>query len=106
MITELSTFTQNVYIFVSKTHDNNNENVKEIANSENYYTSLHNPIREMVFGKKILPSDVSPVIERYNRASNTIYQAFFDNSNTLFTVNESDSEDSFYVFTSSRNVYK
>ena len=40
MITELSTFTQNVYIFVSKTHDNNNENVKEIANSENYYTSF------------------------------------------------------------------
>jgi hypothetical protein len=106
MITELSTFTQNVYIFVSKTHDNNNENVKEIANSENYYTSLHNPIREMVFGKKILPSDVSPVIERYNWASNTIYQAFFDNSNTLFTVNESDSENSFYVFTSSGNVYK
>ena len=36
MITELSTYTQNVYIFVSKTQDNDNENIKEIANSENY----------------------------------------------------------------------
>ena len=106
MITELSTYTQNVYLFVSKTHDNNNENIKEIANSENYYTSIHNPIREMVFGKKILPTDVSPVVERYNWASNTIYQAFYNKSNTLFTVNESDIEKSFFVFTSSGNVYK
>ena len=106
IITELSTYTQNVYLFVSKTHDNNNENIKEIANSENYYTSIHNPIREMVFGKKILPTDVSPVVERYNWASNTIYQAFYNKSNTLFTVNESDIEKSFFVFTSSGNVYK
>ena len=106
MITELSTYTQNVYLFVSKTHDNNNENIKEIANSENYYTSIHNPIREMVFGKKILPTDVSPVVERYNWASNTIYQAFYNKSNTLFTVNESDIEKSFFVYTSSGNVYK
>lgn len=106
MITELSTYTQNVYIFVSKTHDNNDENVKEIANSENYYTSIHNPIREMVFGKKILPSDVSPVIKRYDWASNTIYQAYYNKSNTLFTVSESDVEKSFYVYTSSGNVYK
>jgi len=106
MITELSTYTQNVYIFVSKTHDNNDENVKETANTENYYTSIHNPIREMVFGKKILPTDVSPVVERYNWASNTIYQAFYNKSNTLFTVNESDTEKSFFVYTSSGNVYK
>lgn len=106
MITELSTYTQNVYLFVSKTHDNNNENIKEIANSENYYTSIHNPIREMVFGKKILPTDVSPVVERYNWASNTIYQEFYNKSNTLFTVNESDIEKSFFVYTSSGNVYK
>jgi len=106
MITELSTYTQNVYLFVSKTHDNNNENIKEIANTENYYTSIHNPIREMVFGKKILPTDVSPVVERYNWASNTVYQAFYNKSNTLFTVNESDIEKSFFVYTSSGNVYK
>ena len=55
MITELSTYNQNVYIFVSKTHSNSDENVKALANSENYYTSVHNPIREMVFGKKIKP---------------------------------------------------
>lgn len=106
MITELSTYTQNVYLFVSKTHDNNDENIKEIANSQNYYTSIHNPIREMVFGKKILPTDVSPVVERYNWASNTIYQAFYNKSNTLFTVSESDIEKSFFVYTSSGNVYK
>lgn len=106
MITELSTYTQNVYIFVSKTHDNNNENIKEIANSENYYTSLHNPIREMVFGKKILPPDVSPVIKRYDWVSNTIYQAYYNKSNTLFTVSDGDVEKSFYVYTSSGNVYK
>jgi len=106
MITELSTYTQNVYIFVSKTHDNLDENVVEQANSENYYTSVHAPIKEMVFGKKILPTDVSPVAKRYNWSSGTIYQEFFNNSNTLFTVNDGDTEKSFFVFTSSGNVYK
>lgn len=106
MITELSTYTQNVYIFVSKSHDNDDENIKEIANSENYYTSIHNPIREMVFGKKILPSDVSPVVKRYNWSSNTVYQAYYNKSNTLFTVSDGDIEKSFFVYTSSGNVYK
>ena len=106
MITELSTYTQNVYIFVSKTHDNQDENVKELANTENYYTSIHNPMREMVFGKKVKPGDVAPVITRYNWASNTVYQAFYDRSNTLFTVADSDTEKSFFVYTSSGNVYK
>ena len=106
MITELSTYTQNVYIFITKTHDNLDENVVESANNENYYTSIHNPIKEMVFGKKIKPGDVAPVITRYNWASNTIYQAFFDRSNTLFTVSDSDVEKSFYVYSSSGNVYK
>jgi len=106
MITELSTYTQNVYIFITKTHDNLDENVIESANNENYYTSIHNPIKEMVFGKKIKPGDVAPVITRYNWASNTIYQAFFDRSNTLFTVSDSDVEKSFYVYSSSGNVYK
>ena len=106
MVTELSTYNQNVYIFVSKTHDNNDENVAEIANTENYYTSIHNPIREMVFGKKILPTDVSPVIARYNWSANNIYQAYSNKSNTLFTISDSDIEKSFYVYTSSGNVYK
>lgn len=106
MITELSTYNQNVYIFVSKTHNNSDENVRSLANSENYYTSVHNPIREMVFGKKILPTDVSPVITRYNWTSNTRYQAFYNKSNTLFTVSDSDVEKSFYVYTTSGNVYK
>ncbi len=106
MITELSTYTQNVYLFVSKTHDNLNENVKEIANTQNYYTSIHNPVREMVFGKKILPTDISPVITRYDWSSNSIYRAFYSSSNTLFTVSNNDSEKSFFVYTSSGNVYK
>ena len=106
MITEFSTYNQNVYIFVSKTHNNSDENVKSLANSENYYTSVHNPIREMVFGKKILPTDVSPVVTRYDWSSNTRYQAFYNKSNTLFTVSDSDVEKSFYVYTTSGNVYK
>ena len=106
MITELSTYNQNVYIFVSKTHSNSDENVKALANSENYYTSVHNPIREMVFGKKIKPGDVAPVITRYNWTADTRYQAFYNKSNTLFTVSDSDVEKSFYVYTTSGNVYK
>ena len=106
MVTELATYNQNVYIFVSKTHDNQDENVKENANTENYYTSVHNPIREMVFGKKIKPTDVAPVITRYNWSSNNIYQAFSDRSNTLFTVSDNDIENSFYIYTTSGNVYK
>ena len=92
MITELSTYSQNVYIFVSKTHDYQDENTIEPANTENYYTSLHNPIREMVFGKKIKPSDVAPVVDRYDWASGTIYQEFYNQSNTIFTVENGSTE--------------
>jgi len=92
MVTELATYAQNVYIFVSKTHDNQDENVKELANSENYYTSIHNPIREMVFGKKIKPGDVSPVIERYDWVSGTVYQEFYNKYNTIFTVESGSTE--------------
>ena len=106
MITELSTYAQNVYIFVSKTHDNQDENVKETANGENYYTSLHNPIREMVFGKKIKPTDVAPVIERYDWTSGTVYQEFYNKSNTIFTVEAGSTEQSMFVYTSGGNVYK
>ena len=106
MVTELSTYAQNVYIFVSKTHDNQDENVKELANSENYYTSIHNPIREMVFGKKIMPTDVAPVIRRYNWVSGTVYQEFFNKSNTIFTVEAGSTEQSMFIYTSGGNVYK
>lgn len=106
MITELSTYSQNVYIFVSKTHDYQDENTIEPANTENYYTSLHNPIREMVFGKKIKPSDVAPVVDRYDWASGTIYQEFYNQSNTIFTVESGSTEQSMFVYTSGGNVYK
>tara|TARA_S200002703_G_scaffold2466_2_gene3841 strand:+ start:9231 stop:11123 length:1893 start_codon:yes stop_codon:yes gene_type:complete len=106
MVTELATYAQNVYIFVSKTHDNQDENVKELANTENYYTSIHNPIREMVFGKKIKPGDVSPVIERYDWVSGTVYQEFYNKSNTIFTVESGSTEQSMFIYTAGGNVYK
>ena len=108
MITELSAYNQNLYVFVSKAHDLSDENLlanNQLANSENYFTSIHNPIKEMIFGKKVKPGDVALVVDRYNWESGTIYQAFYNRSNTLFTVEDSDTEKSFYVYANEK-VYK
>lgn len=52
-------------------------------------------------GKRVTGNDVQLVIPRKNWEANTVYTAFDDRSNTLFT-----SSNSMYVYTSSRCVYK
>lgn len=95
-----------LYMFVSKTHDNEDELVIESANTSNYQTSIFDPSKEMVFGKKIEASDVSPVIPRYDWAANTVYQEWSNGSNTVFYQTEGGTHDPFYIYTSSGNVYK
>ena len=106
MVTEQSTYGSSLYVFVARTHDSEDENVVETANVDNYNTSMLSPMREMIFGKKILPSDISLVIDRYNWESDKVYKQYDHDSNTLFTVSDGDSQKNFFVYSSSGNVYK
>lgn len=95
-----------LYMFVSKTHDNNDELVVESANSSNYQKAIFDPSKEMVFGKKIVATDVAPVIPRYDWAANTTYQEWSSTSNTVLNQTEGGDVNPFYIYTSTGQVYK
>lgn len=97
---------QALYMFITKTYDNNDELVIETANTSNYKASVFDPLKEMVFGKRIDADNISPVLPRYDWSANTVYQEWSSTSNTVFFESEGGDIDPFFVYTSSGNVYK
>jgi hypothetical protein len=67
------------YIFAGKhtPYPSGDTTIPEITNNVN--ETLYNAYTEMVFGKRVTPSDVLPVAPRYNWTSNTKYAAYRSN---------------------------
>lgn len=60
--------------------------------------TLINPYEQIVFGKKIAPTDVSIMTKRYNWASGTVYTKYDDSDKNLF-------DSKFYVVVDSGSYY-
>lgn len=67
------------YIFAGKhtEYPSGDSVVPTIINSVN--ETLYNSYEEMVFGKRVTPTDVLPVVPRYNWTTNTVYSAYRSN---------------------------
>lgn len=67
------------YIFAGKhtPYPSGDSTIPEITNNVN--ETLYNAYTEMVFGKRVTPSDVLPVAPRYNWTANTNYAAYRSN---------------------------
>ena len=87
------------YIMIGKfTAWDANDAAPAIYDTENTLFETYN---NLLGGKKITGNDVFPVIPRVNWATNIVWTAYDDTSNTLFS-----STNSMYVYASSGNVYK
>ena len=69
------------YIFAGKhtEYPSGDSVIPTITNSVN--ETLYNSYEEMVFGKRVTPTDVLPVVPRYNWTTNTFYSAYRSNEN-------------------------
>ena len=67
------------YIFAGKhtPYPSGDSTIPDITNNVN--ETLYNAYTEMVFGKRVTPSDVLPVAPRYNWTTNTNYSAYRNN---------------------------
>lgn len=85
------------YVFAGQhiTYPNGDVNVPDITNSVD--NTLYNSYQEMVFGKRVGPSDVAIMAPRYDWTSNTQYAAYRSNTN----INDTP----FYVGVNSGSAY-
>lgn len=69
------------YIFAGKhtAYPSGDSVIPTIINSVD--ETLYNSYEEMVFGKRVTPTDVLPVVPRYNWTTNTYYAAYRSNEN-------------------------
>ena len=64
------------YIFAAKhvTYPDGDSNIPSLTNS--VLDTLTNPYDEMIFGKRVTPSDVAVMVPRYNWTTNTYYNSY------------------------------
>lgn len=105
-ISELATHKQDLYVFLGNSHDYPDESVAPVANTNNYDDMYLHPQQHMIYGVKVGPSNLAAVVDRYDWQSGFAYEAYHNDSNTLFTTTDADTVKPFYVYTSSGNVYK
>lgn len=99
-------YQHSMYVFIGNGVSYADEATAPTANNSNYNDIALDPSRDMIYGKKVAPADASPVIDRHNWLSGNVYEAYSNDSNTLFTRTDADDVKPFYVYTSSGNVYK
>jgi hypothetical protein len=64
------------YVFAAKhvTYPDGDSNIPSLTNS--LLDTLTNPYDEMIFGKRVTPSDVAVMVPRYNWTTNTYYNSY------------------------------
>jgi hypothetical protein len=94
------------YIYVSRvtpfTDDNNPPTPTDTVQNTEF-----DAYRDMVALKRVLASDVSYVVPRYNWTTGTVYKQYTDTDSSLYpTSTDATSNTTFYVITDSNYVYK
>lgn len=94
------------YIYVSRvtpfTDDNNPPTPTDTVQNTEF-----DAYRDMVALKRVLASDVSYVVPRYNWTTGTVYKQYTDTDSSLYpTSTDATSNSTFYVITDSNYVYK
>lgn len=102
---ELSAYKDNLYVFVGNAHDRPNDDIAPVPNTSNYDDVALGPATNMIYGVKVGPSNLNQVVDRYNWSSGEVYEAYHNDSNTLFTTTSTDPIKPFYIYASG-NVYK
>lgn len=98
------------YIFAAKhtSYPNGDGSIPDITNSVDQ--TFYSPYEEMIFGKRVGPSDVCVVTKRYNWTANTKYSAYRDNEDLTdkqfyVVVNSGSSYDVFKCLDNNSNGY-
>jgi hypothetical protein len=92
------------YMFVSRpqpwanSSGGNDDTAVQVVNGSITQIEL-NTFDDLLYGKKIDPSDIVHVAPRYNWVSNTVYSQYDQNDENLYTTN-------FYVVTDQYSVFK
>lgn len=84
LLNSITSNTSHYYAFAS--------NPKEYAgnvpeNTKDIYSSMFENSWNMIFGKKITPSDIMPVIQKNMWSLGTVYDEYDNNSQTMYDVN-------------------
>ena len=104
-VSELSSYKEDLYVFVGNAHDYPNESTAPVPNTNNYDDMALSPQQNMLYGIKVGPSNITAVIDRYNWATGQVYEAYHNDSNSLFTTTNADTVKPFHIYASG-NVYK
>lgn len=104
--TELTLHKENMYVFLGEAHDRPNESTAPVSNTSNYDDIAIDPSKNMMYGIKVGPSNMSAVIDRHDWQSGRTYEAYHNDSNTLFTTTSADSVKPFFIYASTGGVYK
>lgn len=84
LLNSISSNTSQYYAFAS----NPKEYVGNVPpNTRDIYSSMFENSWNMIFGKKITPSDIMPVIKKNMWTEGTVYDEYDNNSETMYDVN-------------------
>lgn len=104
--TELTLHNENMYVFLGEAHNRPNESVAPVPNTSNYDDVAIDPSKNMLYGIKVGPSNMNAVIDRHDWASGRTYEAYHNDSNTLFTTTSADDVKPFFIYAATGGVYK